>query len=548
MSETYYGPKTVSKALFNEQLVDSPPPVVAVDIETISLKERMPIGFSIATSPDESWYFHTYPEADRELELVWPLLRNPAIKKVFHNAIFDLRSFPLIGDIDMTNIADTNVMARLLGKSDTKLFELAPEVGKSTQGVKELLDEYGAKTMLDLPPEVVSSKCADDTMATLALYNHYLPGIDPAYFRVEMEVIPILIKMSLKGLKINQEDRTKLEVKLERDVAYYRRICDEEDFMPSSNQQVGYILAKRGNFLPFTDSKKQLKVSVDELEFLDDPIAAIVLNFRAANKLLTTYIKPLAGEDRIYTEYSLDIVVGRIQSSKMNMQNIPSKSSKTRFDARFIFEPDSGVFTTGDFSQEHLRILMHLSGDKEMQRVYYEGEHGGDIHLKTAKEMGISRTLAKTINYAIPYGATPWAVSVNAKIKDLRRCAQFIDDWFDTYRDAAAWIKEAQRYGLNHGKALPTLFGREIAIPDEVTRWGKLNTEAMKRKAVNYPIIGSDGEIMKRALIMCQHLPLAITVHDSITCDGDIEFPVEQLETISSVRIPFAVEKSKRWK
>ncbi len=540
MAVTYYGSETVSKELFNRQLVDSPPSIVGVDTETISLKERMPIGFAIATSPTEAWYFKTYPEMDREVELVWPLLRNPNIKKVFHNAIFDLRSFPLIGDIDTNNIADTNVMARLLGRTETKLSELAPEVGMTAQDAKGMLEEYRAKTMLELPSEAVSAKCAKDAQIALALYYHYLPDIDPEYFKVEMEAIPILIEMSLRGLKINQEDRARLEVSLTKDVEYYRRICKEEDFNPASNQQVGYILAKRGNFLPFTRSRKQLRVDVDQLEFLDDPIAAIVLNFRKANKFLTTYIKPLAEEDRIYTEYNLDAVVGRVSSSNRNMQNIPPEG-------RFIFMPDSGYFTTGDFSQEHLRILMHLSGDREMQRVYYDGEAGGDIHLKTASELNISRRLARTINYAIPYGATPHAVSISARIRDLKRCASFIDSWFEAYPDAAEWIRAAKEYGIGHGKALPTLFGRSISVPEEYNRWGKLNVSAMERKAVNYPIIGSDGEIMKRALIMCKYLPLVVTVHDSITCDGDVEFPMEQLETISPVRIPFAVKRTGRW-
>jgi hypothetical protein len=55
---------------------------------------------------------------------------------------------------------------------------------------------------------------------------------------------------------------------------------------------------------------------------------------------------------------------------------------------------------------------------------------------------------------------------------------------------------------------------------------------------------------MKRALLICSgyKLPLAVQVHDSITCDGDIEFPIEQLESIATVRIPFMVEKSPRWK
>lgn len=538
MSVTYFGSQQVSKELFNQQLVDSPPPVISVDVETISLKERMPIGFAIATSPSESWYFRVHPEPDREIELVLPLLNNPKIKKTFHNAMFDLRAFPLLGTIDSSNIADTNVMARLHGRTETKLLELAPEVDMEAESAAALLGP--GQNMLDLPFDVVSAKCANDTRVTLALYHHYLPGIDPDYFKVEMEVIPILIDMSLKGLRVDQKARAFLEDKLEKDVAYYRDVCEREDFNPASNQQVGYMLAKRGNFLPLTRGRKNLRVDEEQLEFLDDPIAAIVLNFRKANKLLTTYIRPLKGEDRMYSEYYLDTVVGRLNSRNRNAQNIPPN-------AKHIFLPDSGYFSSGDFSQEHLRILMHLSGDREMQRVYYEGEHDGDIHLKTAKELGISRKMAKTINYAIPYGATARTISIQTKIKDQRKCSRFLDGWFDTYKDAAEWIRGAQEYGISHGKALPTLFGREISIPEELTRYGKINTDGIKRKAINYPIIGSDGEIMKRALILCKHLPLAATVHDSLTCDGDIEFPIEQLESIAPVRIPFYVKRTARW-
>lgn len=541
MPVTYFGSETVSKELFNRQLVKSPPPVISMDVETISLEERMPLGFSIATSPTDAWYFRTHPELDQEIELIVPLLNNPNIKKVFHNAFFDLRAFPLTGNnINSSNIADTNVMARLCGRANTKLFELAAEVGMEVEDASSMLGRHEGKTMLDIPPDELAMKCANDARTTLALYYHYLPDIDPEYFKIEMKVIPILIDMSLRGLKVNQEDRAREEVRLEKDVAYYRELCDGEDFNPASNQQVGYILAKRGNFLPFTRGRKNLQVNEEQLEFLDDPIAAIVLNFRKANKLLTTYIRPLRDEDRIYTEYSLDIIVGRIQSSKRNMQNIPPAM-------RYIFEPDSGLFTIGDFSQEHLRILMHFSGDREMQRVYYEGEHGGDIHAKTAKELNIPRRIARNVNYAIPYGGTPRTISINTKIRDLRKCARFMDSWFDTYKDAAEWIRGAQEYGMRHGKALPTLFGREISIPEEFDRWGNLNEEAMKRKATNYPILGSDGEIMKRAILMCKHLPLAVIVHDNITCDGDVEFPMEQLENISPVRIPFAVKKTARW-
>lgn len=544
MPVAYFGQGEPTKELFNRQLVDSPPPVIAIDVETVSLKERMPLGFSIATSPDESWYFTVYPELDREIELVMPLLNNPKITKVFHNAIFDLRAFPLIGDIDTTNIWDTNVAARLLGRIETPLYLLAEEVDKPVTPAEALLGSR--QTMLDLEPEVVAKHCAEDTRATLALYHEYLPHIDQEYFAVEMEVIPILIDMSLRGLKFSEQDRLVLEDMLEREVAYYRGICEAEDFNPASGMQAGYILAKRGNFLPFTKGKKQYRTNEETLEFLDDPLVAAILGFRRASKLLSTYIRPLAKQDRIYTEYNLDAVVGRVSSSNMNMQNIPGKNSPTGTDARHIFVPDSGTFTSGDYSQEHPRILAYVSQDREMLRVFDEGQ---DIHMKTAKELRVSRDTAKRVNNAMHGGATAQTVSINTKIKDLRVCSRFIDEWARLYKDAYEWIRGAQSEGIRTGWSLPTLFGRSVRIPEEYTKWGKLNEDGMKRKSSSYPILGSDGEIMKRALIICRrhNLPLALTVHDDIVCDGDIEFPIEDLENIAPVRIPFECKKTLRW-
>lgn len=542
MTVTYFGKHELTSKLFYQQLVDSPPAAIGVDLETISLKNRTPIGLGIATSPHDAWYFRLYPDDAvdaRELELIIPLLNNPRIAKVFHNAMFDLRCFPLIDQIpsiDRSNIFDTNVAARILGREFTKLSNLSWEVGVSAVGADEML--RSGQTMLDLDPMEVAQKCANDAKITLALYYHFKDSIDSNYFGVEMQAIPILIDMSLRGLRVNQADRMELETKLTAEVNFYKRMCEEYKFNPASNQQVGYILASRGNFLPLTRSRRSLSVSEEQLDLLDDPIAAAVVNFRKANKFLSTYVKPLRDEDRIYTEYNLDAVVGRISSSKRNLQNIPES-------ARHIFEPDTGIFTSGDFSQEHLRILAHFSGDRLMKRVYEEGEMDGDIHNFSAQELFGSvspayRRLAKVINYAIPYGATADTVSAQAKIRDIRKCAAFLDKWFKLFRDAHEWIIEAKRVALRDGWALPTLYGRRIRIPEE-------SRDAMERKGVNYPILGSDGEIMKRALILCKDLPLAVTVHDSITCDGDIEFPVEQLENLSPVKIPFEVKQTLRW-
>ncbi len=445
-----------------------------------------------------------------------------------------------------SNIFDTNTAARLLGKELTALTILAPDVDMIAEDAKSFMQRFKVSNMLDAPVMEVANKCQMDAKVAFGLYLDYKPKMDsqyPEYFKIEMEVIPILIDLSMGGLSIDQGARADLQAKLEDEVEFYRRQLEEYGVeKPGSTQQVGYMLGKRGNFLPMTRSKRQLSTREADLEFLNDPMAAAVLGWRGKSKLLNTYISPIAGDDRFYTEYYLDTVVGRLNSRNRNIQNIPPE-------CRYIFLPDNGCFTTGDYSQEHPRILAVVSQDREMLRVF---ENGEDIHLNTAKQLRISRTLAKRVNNAMHGGATAETVSTHTKIRDKNLCSKFIDDWSRVYRSAWDWIQYAQREGVKNGWSLPTLFGRSIRIPDEYTKWGRLNTDAMKRKSSSYPILGSDGEVMKRAIILCYKKGLkppvmAATVHDSLTFDGDVELPVEELEMIPGFTIPFEVKKTLRW-
>ncbi len=547
MSVTYYG-TGVARERF-QHFLDNPPAAISIDVETPTITERMPLGFAIAFSPQEAFYFQVYPEPPRELELLKPLLFNPSVCKIAHYALFDLAVMPMIPHLagfDRSNLFDTNTAARLLGKELTALTVLAPEVGMIAEDAKSFMQRFKVNNMLDAPPVEVANKCQMDAKCAFALYLDYKPKMDsqyPEYFKVEMEVIPILIDLSMRGLAIDQGARAELEAKLEDDVEFYHRQLEEYGVeKPGSTQQVGYMLGKRGNFLPMTRSKKQLSTREADLEFLDDPMAAAVLGWRHKSKLLSTYIAPIAGDDRFYTEYYLDTVVGRLNSRNRNIQNIP-------FDCRYIFLPDNRYFTTGDYSQEHPRILAHVSQDREMLRVFDENQ---DIHMNTAKKLRVSRDMAKRVNNAMHGGATASTVSIHTKIRDKNLCNRFIDDWSRVYKSAWDWIMYAQREAIRDGWALPTLFGRRIHIPDEFDRWGHLNTDAMKRKGSSYPILGSDGEVIKRAIIICEHKGLgppimAASVHDSLTFDGDVVLPVEELEMLPGFRIPFEVKQTMRW-
>ena len=536
----YYLGKVEPRAgLYRDYLTD--PKVIAVDVETISLKERIAIGVGIAPNPEMAFYFPLFPEPSQLVP--WYLLKDPTIKKLFQNAPFDLlclREYEIYNG----NISDTNVMAQLLNIRPSKLVDLADYMflngGKyyKVHTVPEILGK--GQIMLDLPKDTVARKCCQDAVATFAVYDFLSPKVDMDYFNTEMELIPILVNMSFNGILIDQEVRAEVESELEKEVNYYINLAHTDGFNPGSPQQVGYILAKRGAYsifprIPFTrggkTGRKQLNTSEEVLEKMNDPLASMVLDYRNKSKLLSTYIRPWAKEERAHTRFHLDAITGRISSTDRNLQNIPPGKPRN------IFLPDSGVFTDMDFGQIELRVLAYLSGDKEMQYIF---ETGGDIHQATADFLNIPRRPSKNVNFAMIYGATDETLMETAHIRSLSRAKQLKEMWFRKYKEAGDYIQIVQEDALRNPYAI-TLFGRRIQLPllEEESKGG------IERKAVNYRIQGSAAEILKRALIKCKDLPMVLQVHDEIIFDGRVELP--DLEHIAPFHTPIEVRYLQCW-
>ena len=303
----YLGEEEPGPGFFREKMSGAPK-LIGVDTETISLRERIAIGIGIALSPTCAFYFPLFPQPSPITP--WHLLRDPTITKSIHNALFDLvvlREY----EVDNTNMYDTTSMAHLLCYPSAVLADLNPIHELEVQPVKELLAEHNARMMLEIPQEVVARKCMRDAMASLKLSQIWLPKLDMPYFLTEMQLIPILMKMSYRGIALDQEVRGVLEVRLSEEVEYYRKLCEDVDgFNPGATQQVGYVLAKRGAYnvftrLPFTRGRS-LSTAVETLERMDDPLANVVLNYRRKAALLKNYILPWKGEDRAYCRWHLE--------------------------------------------------------------------------------------------------------------------------------------------------------------------------------------------------------------------------------------------------
>lgn len=503
----YYGKRTPSKQLLS--LLDGVSQV-ACDVETISLKDRDLVGLAIAVSPTDSFYFSA-----ESSDLPWDILTQPDVNVIYHNSLFDLA---VLYDysVQSDNIEDTIMMARLLNLPQ-KLSQLSHWSGRETSDMGEVLAGYEVKKVSELPMAIVAEKSCQDVLATYGLFHKLKGDVDWAYYRSEMALVPILLRMSKRGIALNHDAIQKEKVKLERVVQWYRDYADREWAMNiASNKQLAYMLTERGSVLPWTRSRKNLSVAADVLGKLDDPLAKMVLAFRKVNKMLTTYVRPYAEADRAYAEFYLDTVTGRLSSRNRNLQNIP-------LGIRHAFIPDSGIFTGFDYSQVEMRIFAWRCGDPAMVDVY---EHDGDIHQATSDSLHIPRKRGKNTNFAMIYGATVATVAATAGVSSVE-ASSLIDGYFQAYPKAGEWIRETQEEALRTGFTY-TIGGRKMALPMYE------GAEAIKRKAVNWDIQGSAAEIIKEAMRRCEHMDMVAQLHDELLLDG---YYVDELRTLDLDRI-----------
>ena len=217
------------------------------------------------------------------------------------------------------------------------------------------------------------------------------------------------------------------------------------EFNINSPKQLGEILFGEMQLPGGKKTKTGYSTSASVLEKLepDYPFVSKILEYRQLTKLKSTYADGLAvyiGEDnRIHGKFNQTITAtGRISSTEPNLQNIPVRMPLGR-EIRKVFIPKEGcVFIDADYSQIELRILAHMSDDKNLIDAY---NHSKDIHAATAslvfhvpleevtKEQ---RSNAKAVNFGIVYGISSFGLSNDLSIS-RKEAEQYIKDYFISY-------------------------------------------------------------------------------------------------------------------
>ncbi len=520
MTRTHFGPPTDHAQDLWDTLISSPGPYIGVDTETVSVNDITLLGIGVSTDGEEGFYITA---DDPKLDQILTILRTHGIRKIYHNAPFDLRVLREY-NVDVFDVDDTALMARLYAEPSAVLEDISFWVGHQTKPMKRVFESCGVKQVTDLPFEVLATKCCKDAIAARALYDYYAARIDMEYYEWLRPMIGTLNRISQQGILLDQYRLKVLDAHYSWQIMLHRQVCQSQGFSPASPQQVGYFLGSRGNFLPLARKGKQLITDDEHLIKLQDPMAHVVLGYRHASKMESTYIRPFLGQDRAYTTLRMDAGTGRVNSTgagsnqpDRNLQNIPKQAERGDIvSVRGAFIPDNGMFTKMDQSQAELRILAELSQDKEMLGVFSRDE---DIHGHVVLATGLTRTLSKNLNFGIMYGGDVQTIADFLHMADTSAVQTLLDLYIDLFPDAWQWLLNQEEYGMTHG-VVYTRKGRPLRLPVEQ------GEKHLRNCSRNYPIQGTAFEAMADVMLdaeIQQYLNITrLQIHDELIFDGNI--------------------------
>lgn len=523
--------------------------------EVVEDKDIIKIGHNFKSLLKLLWKEEIYPKGTiADLELMHYLI-NP---EVSHRV--DILSSSLLG-IDPSMIASQGKAPAEEIQMD--LFSFAEE----TQGDSAIENERQSKrieTALMLPLySALAKKFEEDK------------GVEELYYSIEMPLISVLAQMEVNGFKIDTNMLSAFGEELGKELALIenkiRELAEQPDLNVSSPMQLGVVLFEKLKIDPKAKKNKRGNYSTDEetlTELADKhPIVNEILRFRAIKKLLSTYIEPFPSlidpaDGKVHTTFNQALTAtGRLSSVKPNLQNIPIRTEMGKEIRRaFIGSSAQHRIVSADYSQIELRIMAALSGDNDMIEAFRNGK---DIHTATAAKIfkeetedvtSDQRRIAKTANFGIIYGISPFGLSQRLNIP-RKEAKELIEEYFLNYPAISEYIERMKVQARENG-FVQTIFGRKRYLKDINSRNATVRGFA-ERNAINAPIQGSAADIIKMAMINVAKAlkennlesKMILQVHDELVFDcpvGEVEkvkaIVREQMENVTRLSVPLTVE------
>ena len=493
---------------------------------------------------------------------------------ILQNAKFDLRFFLKLG-INIKNVYDTFLVECILttGLEDRKLGLNA--IAMKYCGAVLNKSIRGGIHREGLTTRVVKY-CADDVTYLKQIMDKQMEQVKKYNLEnvviLENQVTRVFARMEYTGISINKikwleiaevTEKGTLEIEGKLD-AILKAEPKLSKYIPKYVQTSLFEYETRelginwGSPLQKLNILKDLGFQTDStgdrfLQINKDkhPLVKELINYNKYSKLASAFGKEFLKfvnrkTGRIHYNIWPILSTGRISVSEPNLNQIPSKGELGK-QIRNCFIPQQGYkIVGGDYSGMELRIIAEFSQDPLWVNAFNDGQdlHSvlcaatfdipiTDVKQETSFKKGVSyRDIQKTINFGLAYGmskfklADTMQIPVNEADKIIKKFFKVVPkvehflNLLGELAKARGYIKSGQPYGRIRWFA-------GYDNKENFIRQGEI-----ERAGKNTPIQGTNGDIIKAALIKVQRfidaraLPINIllSVYDEIQteCPEDL--------------------------
>lgn len=508
------------------------------------------------------------------------LLESPAVAKNVFNAKAQIVGLHRLG-IDLRNVDfDLLLASYLLNTNDNSndLGQVALEHDYHEVATDEEVYGKGAKRAIPDDDQTFYTHLAQKARAINDLRDSLFKKLDdnqqtPLYTEIEVPLTRVLAAMEITGIKVNAQTLKDMGSKLtERlaDIEDQIYAAAGEEFNINSTKQLGHILFEKLKLPVIKKTKTGYSTAVDVLEKLADqaPIVEDILQYRQIAKLQSTYITGLlkvihSSDQKIHTRYLQTLTqTGRLSSVDPNLQNIPIRLPEGRLIRKaFVPSHEGWQIFSSDYSQVELRVLAHITSDKNLQEDFKNGE---DIHASTARRIfhlpadaEIDRNMrrrAKAVNFGIVYGISDYGLAQRIHVS-RSQAHEFIQNYFKEFPGVKKYIDDTIAFAREHGY-VETITHRRRYLPDIHAKSFSRRSFA-ERTAMNTPIQGSAADIIKIAMIRMKEeikqrqlqARMLLQIHDELVFEAPAEeIPVLQklvpqvMDSAVQLNVPLKVE------
>ena len=430
-------------------------------------------------------------------------------------------------------------------------------------------------TLFDNAEEPKEDKTYIYAYAIYKLYNVLTQKMEEAgsidlFNKIEMPLTEVLASMQYEGIYIDKQELLDFGKELQEKIDILTQEIYEltgEEFNINSTKQLGEILFEKLKLTVKKKTKTGYSTDVDVLEKIkyEHPVIEKILEYRQLQKLNSTYVEgliPYIDETgRIHSKFHQTVTTtGRISSTDPNLQNIPTRMELGR-KLRKVFKPEQGyIFVDADYSQIELRVLAHISEDKNMIEAFCNNE---DIHAQAASKVfnipleevtKEERTKAKAVNFGIVYGISEFGLGEQLGVS-RKKAKEYIEQYLDKYSGIKEFMTNIVEETKEKGY-VETLYHRRRYVP-ELKSNNYMVRQFGGRVAMNTPIQGTAADIMKIAMINVYNKlkennlksKLIVQVHDEIlveTLESEKEqvkqIVKEEMENVIKLKVPLLAE------